>query len=58
MKYKEFVNELKQKGVIFDERKGHTKLYLNGHQSTIKRHPSQEITNLYANLIRRQLGLK
>lgn len=58
MKYNEFVKELKKQGVIFDERKGHTKLYLNGKQSTLKRHPSQEITNAYANLIRRQLGFK
>ena len=33
MKYNDFVKELKKQGVIFDERKGHTKLYLNGKQS-------------------------
>ena len=58
MKYNEFVKELKQQGVIFDERKRPTKLYLNGKQSTLKRNPTQEISNAYANLIRSQLGLK
>ena len=55
MKYNEFVKELKQQGVIFDERKRHTKLYLNGKQSTLKRHPTQEISNTYANLIKKVL---
>ena len=58
MKYNEFVKELKQLGVIFDERKRPTKLYLNGKQSTLKRHPTQEISNAYAKFIRSQLGLK
>lgn len=58
MKYKQFVNELKNQGVEFVEMTNHTKLYYKGKRSTLKRHPSQEISNLYANLIRKQLGLK
>lgn len=58
MKYKQFVNELKNQGVVFVEMTNHTKLYYKGKNSTLKRHPSQEISNQYANLIRKQLGLK
>lgn len=55
MKYKQFVNELKN---VLVEMTNHTKLYYKGKRSTLKRHPSQEISNQYANLIRKQFGLK
>lgn len=58
MKYVSFVNELKSKGVVFVNRKNHVRLYLNGKSSTLKRHPTQEISNVYADLVRKQLGLK
>lgn len=57
MKYKQFVNELKNQGVVFVEMTNHTKLYYKGKHSTLKRHPSQEISNQYANLIRKNWDL-
>ena len=41
MKYISFVNELKSKGVVFVNKTNHIKLYLNGKESTLKRHPSR-----------------
>lgn len=58
MKYKQFVKELKDQGVEFVEMTNHTKLYYKGKRSTLKRHPSQELTNQYMDLVRKQLGLK
>lgn len=37
MKYNEFVKELKKQGVIFDERKGHTKIILKWQTIYIKK---------------------
>lgn len=58
MKYKQFVKELKDQGVEFIEMTNHTKLYYKGKRSTLKRHPSQELSNQYMDLVRKQLGLK
>lgn len=45
------------RGVIAKEGTKHCKLIFNGRYSIINHHKSKEITNVYANVIRKQLGL-
>lgn len=56
MKRSEFVRWLAQQGAIFKEGGKHTKVYLNGKQTTIPRHT--EIKTGTAEGIKRQLNLK
>lgn len=58
MKLRDFLMELKAEGVVIRDATRHYKLYCNGRQTIMKRHPSQEISNCYASLIRKQLGLR
>lgn len=57
MKYRAFIKELENEGVIAKEGTKHCKLIFNGKYSIINHHKSKEITNVYANVIRKQLGL-
>lgn len=58
MKQSEFRRWLESQGVEVKDGANHLKLYYQGKQSTMPRHPSQEIkTGLKAAIIR-QLGLK
>ncbi len=57
MKNSEFARWLKLQGVVFEQGKKHTKLFLNGKQSTLPRHAA-EICELLRKAIIKQLGLK
>lgn len=57
MKISEFRRWLESQGVQTKEGANHTKLYLNGKQSTLPRHPSQELKEGTRKAILKQLGL-
>jgi mRNA interferase HicA len=50
-----FKKELRALGARFKEGAKHTKVYLNGRQTTLPRH--KEISDQFANMIRKQLGV-
>ncbi|RZL88144.1 MAG: type II toxin-antitoxin system HicA family toxin [Variovorax sp.] len=58
MKTSEFARFLKAKGAKLVEGAKHTKVYLNGKQSTLPRHPSQELGEGLRKAILKQLGIK
>lgn len=58
MKQSEFKRWLAAQGAIFKEGAGHTKVLLNGKQTTLPRHGSQEIGEGLRQRILKQLGLK
>jgi mRNA interferase HicA len=49
---------LQSHGARFDEGAKHTKVYLNGRQTTIPRHPSKEIGEGLLRAIKKQLGIR
>ncbi|URL05946.1 type II toxin-antitoxin system HicA family toxin [Avibacterium sp. 21-595] len=57
MKQSEFLRWLKAQGVEVKEGSNHSKLYYNGKQSTIPRHPSKEMKTGTVKAIKKQLGL-
>lgn len=58
MKIAEFKRQLAALGARFEEGAKHTKVYLNGKQTTLPRHPSQDIGEALRLAILRQLGVK
>ncbi|NYT76324.1 type II toxin-antitoxin system HicA family toxin [Alcaligenaceae bacterium] len=58
MKQSEFKRWLASQGVTFIEGTNHTKAYVNGRQTTLPRHPGNEIREPLRKLIIKQLGLK
>lgn len=58
MKQSEFKRWLADQGATFKEGSNHTKVYLNGKQTTLPRHPAHEIGEGLRQKILRQLGLK
>lgn len=56
MKRTDLIRLLKKHGATFDEGGKHTKVYLNGKQSTIPRH--REINDFTAKAILKQLAIK
>lgn len=58
MKQSEFKRWLASQGATFVEGTNHTKVYLNGKQTTLPRHPGKEIREPLRKLILKQLGLK
>ena len=58
MKTSEFKRWLANQGAAFKEGAGHTKVYLNGKQSTLPRHGSKEIGEGLRKAILRQLGIE
>ena len=58
VKQSEFKRWLASQGATFAEGTNHTKVYLNGKQTTLPRHPSKEIREPLRKLILKQLGLK
>lgn len=58
MKQSEFKRWLAEKGARFEEGAKHTKVYLNGEQTSLPRHPSHEIGEKLRQRILKQLGLK
>lgn len=57
MKIKEFLSLLISQGVKAKDGTKHIKLYYNGKQSTLPRHPSKEIPKQLVEKIKKQLGL-
>ena len=55
MKTREFRRQLSSLGARFVEGSRHTRVYLNGRQSTVPRH--REISEQLVLIIRKQLGL-
>lgn len=53
MKYTDLIKLLREQGAVFKEGSKHTKVYLNGKQSTIPRH--REVNELTAKAIFKQL---
>lgn len=58
MKQSEFRRWLAEQGARFDEGTNHTKVYLNGKQTTLPRHPGKELKEGTRRAILKQLGLK
>lgn len=58
MRISEFQKWLADQGATFKQGKKHTKVYLNGKQTTLPRHPSKELGEGLRLKIISQLGLK
>jgi mRNA interferase HicA len=58
MKTAQFKRELFALGARFEEGAKHTKVYLNGKQTTLPRHASQDMGEALRRAILRQLGVK
>lgn len=58
MKYSEFRRQLAALGARFVEGTKHTKVYLNGKQTTLPRHGAQDMGEGLRRAILRQLGVK
>lgn len=58
MKQSEFVRWLAQKGATFKDGSKHLKVYCNGRQTVLPRHPSKELKQGLAEAVKKQLGLK
>lgn len=58
MKQSEFKRWLADQGATFKNGSRHLKVYLNGKQSHLPRHPSAELKKGLAEVIKKQLGLK
>lgn len=57
MKQSEFLRWLVAQGVEVKQGGNHIKLYYNGKQSTMPRHPSKELKNGTMKAIKKQLNL-
>lgn len=58
MKQSEFKRFLADNGATFKQGSKHIKVYLNGKQTTLPRHPSSEIGEGLRLAILKQLGMK
>lgn len=58
MKQSEFVRWLKGHGATFEDGKKHLKVYLNGRQTILPRHPSAELKTGLVEGVKKQLNLK
>ena len=58
MKHKKYIGELKGLGVVLVDGTNHYKAYYNGKQTVVVRHPVQEYSKRYMELIKKQLGIK
>ena len=58
MKIREFRRWLAEKGAAFEEGTKHTKIYFKGRQTTLPRHPHQELGEGLRKAILKQLGIK
>ena len=58
MKYSEFKKQLAALGAQFVEGTKHTKVYLNGKQTTLPRHVTQDMGEGLRHAILSQLGVK
>lgn len=57
LKISEFKRWLESQGVSIKDGANHWKLYLNGNQTTLPRHPSKELKDGTRRAILKQLGL-
>jgi mRNA interferase HicA len=57
MKQSEFKRWLTERGASFKQGRRHIKVYLNGRQCVMPRHPSHEISEKLRKGILKQLGL-
>ncbi|QWF19135.1 type II toxin-antitoxin system HicA family toxin [Lysobacter capsici] len=57
MKTSEFRRWLQDQGAVFKDGKRHTKVYLNGKQSTLPRHKTKELGEGLVKAIKKQLGV-
>ncbi|WP_084217388.1 type II toxin-antitoxin system HicA family toxin [Xenophilus azovorans] len=57
MKQSEFKRWLAEQGATFESGKKHLKVYLNGKQTTLPRHPAKELGEGLRKAILKQLGL-
>jgi mRNA interferase HicA len=58
MKQSEFKHWLQKRGARFENGKRHIKIYLNGKQSTMPRHPGHEIGEGFRRAVLRRLGIE
>lgn len=58
VKQSEFVRWLAEQGATFRDGSKHLKVYLNGKQSHLPRHPSAELKTGLVEGVKKQLGLK
>lgn len=58
VKQSEFVRWLKLQGATFKDGTNHLKVYLNGHQTILPRHPSKELKTGLVEGVKKQLKLK
>lgn len=58
MKQSEFVRWLQQQGATFKEGTNHLKIYLNGEQTILPRHPSKELKTGIVESVKKKLKLK
>ena len=58
MTFSQFRRYLLSLGAVFEEGSRHTKVYLNGRQSTLPRHGKQEMGEGLRRAILRQLGVE
>lgn len=58
VKQSEFVRWLSQCGATFKDGSKHLKVYLNGKQTHLPRHPSAELKTGLVEGVKKQLGLK
>lgn len=57
MKQSEFVRWLKAQGVVVKQGAKHLKLYANGEQSTLPRHPGKELKQPLVEAVKKKLKL-
>jgi mRNA interferase HicA len=58
VKQSEFVKWLQSQGATFEHGTKHLKVYCNGKQTILPRHPSQELKKGTIEGVKKQLGLK
>lgn len=58
MKQSEFVRWLSKQGATFKDGTRHLKVYLDGKQSHLPRHPSAELKTGLVEGVKKQLGIK
>lgn len=58
MKQSEFLRWLRHHGVLVENGKNHLKLYANGEQTILPRHPSKELKQPLIEGVKKKLKLK
>jgi mRNA interferase HicA len=58
VKQSEFVRWLRLQGATFEEGRNHLKVYLNGEQTILPRHPGKELKMPLIEGVKKQLKLK